>query len=180
MFNVNALSQSLHQQAEINRQTAERLERLDTPLYFELMHNLVVEFTRVTIEVKNTKMRVESIASRLEFNERRARALESVVMYKPAEESSRTERMDTSERNGPPERSNRPQSDGRLIDGRIVVRRFGPMCEQALKRHLEVAPEKRRRSPPRPVRHPPSKVKAQASAAVGGADAADDEAGRRQ
>jgi hypothetical protein len=113
VFNVNALSQSLHQQAEINRQTAERLERLDTPLYFELMHNLVVEFTRVTIEVKNTKMRVESIASRLEFNERRARALESVVMYKP-EESSRTERMDTSERSGPPERSNRPQSDGRF------------------------------------------------------------------
>ena len=31
-------------------------------------------------------MRVESLASRLEFNERRARALESVVVYKPSDD----------------------------------------------------------------------------------------------
>src|SRR5665811_423684 len=35
--------------------------------------------------VKNLKMRVESIASRLEFNERRARALEEAVVYKTVE-----------------------------------------------------------------------------------------------
>ena len=46
------------------------------------MHNLVLETTRLGIEVKNLKMRVESLTSRLEFNERRARALESVVVYK--------------------------------------------------------------------------------------------------
>ena len=40
------------------------------------------------IEVKNLKMRVESLASRLEFNERRARALESAVVYKPAVEQA--------------------------------------------------------------------------------------------
>ena len=51
-----------------------------------MLHNLVVETTRLGIEVKNLKMRVESLASRLEFNERRARALESVVVYKPATE----------------------------------------------------------------------------------------------
>ena len=34
------------------------------------------------IEVKNLKMRVESLSSRLEFNERRARVLESAVVYK--------------------------------------------------------------------------------------------------
>ncbi len=92
VFNANALSQSLHQQAEINRQTVERLERLETPLYYELLHNLVVEFTRATIEVKNTKMRVESLASRLEFNERRARALESVVVYKADEAMAASDR----------------------------------------------------------------------------------------
>jgi hypothetical protein len=48
------------------------------------MHNLVIETTRMSIEVKNLKMRMESLASRLEFNERRARALESVVVYKAA------------------------------------------------------------------------------------------------
>jgi len=54
-------------------------------LYYEVMHNLVVETTRMAIEVKNLKMKVESLTSRLEFNERRARALESVVVYKPSE-----------------------------------------------------------------------------------------------
>jgi len=92
VFNENALSQSLHQQSEINQQTVERLERLETPLYYELLHNLVVEFTRATIELKNTKMRVESLASRLEFNERRARALESVVVYKADEPPVASER----------------------------------------------------------------------------------------
>jgi hypothetical protein len=51
------------------------------------MHNLVLETTRLSIEVKNLKMRVESLTGRLEFNERRARALEAVVVYKPSEEA---------------------------------------------------------------------------------------------
>jgi len=50
------------------------------------MHNLVLEATRMGIEVKNLKMRVESLSSRLEFNERRARVLESAVVYKAPEQ----------------------------------------------------------------------------------------------
>jgi hypothetical protein len=89
-FNSNALAQSLHQQTIINRQTVDRLDAMENSLrqngelYYELLHNMVLELTRTTIEVKNAKMRVESIASRLEFNERRARALESAVVYRPA------------------------------------------------------------------------------------------------
>ena len=63
----------------------EAARRAIDQLYYELIHNLVVETTRLGIEVKNLKMRVESLSSRLEFNERRARALESVVVYKPAD-----------------------------------------------------------------------------------------------
>jgi hypothetical protein len=48
----------------------------------------VLEMTRLGIEVKNLKMRVESLASRLDFDERRARALESAVVYRPAGENS--------------------------------------------------------------------------------------------
>ena len=48
-----------------------------------MLHNLVLEPTRIGIEVKNLKMRVESLSSRLDFNERRARALEGVVQYRP-------------------------------------------------------------------------------------------------
>ena len=52
-------------------------------LSYEVLHNLVVELTRLGIEVKNLTMRVESLSSRLDFHERRARALEGVVQYRP-------------------------------------------------------------------------------------------------
>ncbi|MCX6545336.1 MAG: hypothetical protein NTV05_13125 [Acidobacteria bacterium] len=48
-----------------------------------LIHNVVVELTRLTVEVRSLKMRVESLSSRLDFNERRARALENVVQSRP-------------------------------------------------------------------------------------------------
>ena len=81
MINPNPLNQVLHQQAAINDYLIRRTAR--DVLVYEVLHNLVVEVTRSSIEVKNMKMRVESIASRLEFNERRARALEAVVQYRP-------------------------------------------------------------------------------------------------
>src|SRR5712692_147722 len=96
-FNPNPLIQALHIQSHLNTMNAERdaknesARRAMDQLYYELIHNLVIETTRLGIEVKNLKMRVESLTSRLEFNERRARALESVVAYKPSSEGG-TER----------------------------------------------------------------------------------------
>jgi hypothetical protein len=90
-FNPNPLIQALHIQSHLNTVYAEREARREAgrhgmdQLYYEVMHNLVLETTRMAIEVKNLKMRVESLTARLEFNERRARALESVVVYKPAD-----------------------------------------------------------------------------------------------
>jgi len=86
-FNPNPLIQALHIQSRVNTLNMERetvRQGLDE-LHFEVLHNLVVETTRLSIELKNLKMRVESLTSRLEFNERRARALESVVVYRPDE-----------------------------------------------------------------------------------------------
>jgi hypothetical protein len=80
-FNPNPLIQALHIQSGLNTRNARR-EELDT-LHYEVLHNLVLEMTRLGIEVKNLKMRVESMSSRLDFDERRARALEGVVMYRP-------------------------------------------------------------------------------------------------
>ena len=80
-FNPNPLIQALHIQSELNTRNAKR-EELDA-LNYEVIHNLVLELTRLGIEVKNLKMRVESMSSRLDFDERRARALEGVVMYRP-------------------------------------------------------------------------------------------------
>ena len=80
-FNPNPLIQALHIQSQLNTRNAQR-EELDS-LHYEVMHNLVVEITRLGIEVKNLKMRLESMSSRLDFDERRARALEGVVQYRP-------------------------------------------------------------------------------------------------
>ena len=98
-FNPNPLIRVLHMQSAINAHMAHLAEQypaaferirqklllrdeLDA-LNFEVLNNLVVEMTRVGIEVKNLKMRVESLSSRLDFDERRARALESAVQYRP-------------------------------------------------------------------------------------------------
>src|SRR5580765_310154 len=85
LFNPNPLIQALHIQADLNQRNAERWakrEQIDA-LNYEVIHNLVVEVTRNTLEVKSLKMRLESMASRLDFDERRARALEGVVQYRP-------------------------------------------------------------------------------------------------
>jgi hypothetical protein len=99
-INPNPIIHSLSMQGEINTQNSvrfdalveavqllqDRLHRQDAvrdALNYEVLHNLVLELTRVSIDVKNIKMRVESLSSRLEFDERRARALEGVVLYRP-------------------------------------------------------------------------------------------------
>ena len=77
-FNPTPVVEALHIQSRLN----ENYNQAEA-LYYELIHNLVLETTRLSIEVKNLKMRVESMSSRLDFDERRARALEGVVLYRP-------------------------------------------------------------------------------------------------
>lgn len=123
-FNPNPLIQALHIQSQLNTMYAERdadreaKRRGMDQLYYELIHNLVIELTRSGIELKNVKMRVESLASRLEFNERRARALESVVVYKaepgsqPPERGERQPRRDSVERPPAPAAAAVPETAG--------------------------------------------------------------------
>lgn len=92
-FNPNVLNQILHTQAQFNvdllKREARRKIEFDrsraewNSLYYEVLHNLVLETTRMGIEVQNLRMRVESLSSRLDFSERRVRALEGVVQYRP-------------------------------------------------------------------------------------------------
>ena len=74
---VQGTSRALSQVLAGNRARAE----LDV-LTYEVLNNLVVEMTRLAIDLKNHKMRVESVAARLDFDERRARALEEIVQYR--------------------------------------------------------------------------------------------------
>jgi hypothetical protein len=77
-FNPAPVVEALHIQSKLN----DSYNQAES-LYYELIHNLVLETTRLGIEVKNLKMHVESMSSRLDFDERRARALEGVVQYRP-------------------------------------------------------------------------------------------------
>ncbi|HEX6165070.1 MAG TPA: hypothetical protein VFZ31_17005 [Vicinamibacterales bacterium] len=93
MFNANTLHQVLHTQAQFNvdllKREARRKIEFDrsraewNSLYYEVLHNLVLETTRMGIEVQNLRMKLESLSSRLDFSERRVRALEGVVQYRP-------------------------------------------------------------------------------------------------
>jgi len=126
-FNPNPLIQALNIQSRLNASAAEREAKRDAAryafdqLHYEVMHNLVIETTRLGIEVKNQKMRLESLASRLEFNERRARALESVVAYKPTSEER------------PPQESRRDESrrdESRRDERRDETRRDEPRRDE--------------------------------------------------
>ena len=68
-FNPNPLIHVLHLQSGINARHAE-----STGISYELLYNLVLEMTRLSVEVKALAMRVESTASRVDFAERRGRA----------------------------------------------------------------------------------------------------------
>jgi hypothetical protein len=83
-FNPNPLIRVLNMQAALNGYYTRSIARISSreSLNVEVLNNLVVELTRVGIENRNLKMRVESLNTRLDFAERRARALEGVVQYK--------------------------------------------------------------------------------------------------
>ncbi len=102
-INLNSIVFALSRQSEINAWTlqllqqqtdlAERVtakfaarEELDA-LNYEVLNNLVVEMTRLSVDMKNHRSLVESVAGRLDFDERRARALESVVQSRSPQPS---------------------------------------------------------------------------------------------
>jgi hypothetical protein len=96
-FNPNPIILALHRQAQLNVEH-QRDRAAWNALYYEVLHNLVLETTRTGIEVKNLKMRVESLTSRLDFSERRVRALEGVVQYRPEAIRTRERRAERVER----------------------------------------------------------------------------------
>jgi hypothetical protein len=152
-FNPNRLIEALNIQSKLNAQQA-ALE----PLYYEVIHNLVLETTRLGIDVKNLKMRVESMSSRLDFDERRARALEGVVQYRPGAvaplqpptggeaRESRTNTEQAERRNRRRRRRGRRRPDDRM-DGRSGEGRGAPRSEQSGDRGLTPAEEMPRREP---------------------------------
>ena len=92
-FNPDPIILAMMRQAEINSRLLDLLDRVNAELErtgkkfaareeidalnYEVTSNLVTEMTQLAVDMKNHRMLVESVAGRLDFEERRARALES-------------------------------------------------------------------------------------------------------
>jgi len=84
LFNPAPLVAALQTQARINRESATRAaerERRQTEwnaLHYQVLQRLVTEVSRNSLEVQALVSRVEALTGRVDFNDRRVRALESV------------------------------------------------------------------------------------------------------
>ena len=84
-FNPTPLVQALNTQARLNREAAEREAERErrqaewNALHYELVQRLVVEVSRVAIDTQALSMRIESLAAKVDFNERRVRSIENAM-----------------------------------------------------------------------------------------------------
>jgi hypothetical protein len=85
LFNPNPLIRALHLQAELNVEAAARDAARDrrqaewNALHYKIIHRLVTEVSRVSLDVQALSARVESLGSRVDFNDRRVRAMEGTM-----------------------------------------------------------------------------------------------------
>src|SRR5688572_19763779 len=83
LFNPAPVVSALQAQGRLNRAAAARateLERRQTEwnaLHYQIVQRLVTEVSRASIETQALSQRVEALAARVDFNDRRVRALES-------------------------------------------------------------------------------------------------------
>ena len=88
-FNPATIVEALHKQAEINAAAAEReidQERQQAEwnaLHFELLQRMVTEVSRLSIDMQALSMRIESLSTKVDFNERRVRAIENPHATRP-------------------------------------------------------------------------------------------------
>ena len=84
-FNPNPLIQAMHTQTRINQaaraREAERERRQAewNALHYEILQRVVMEISRTSLEGQGLSMRVESLAAKVDFNERRVRGIENTV-----------------------------------------------------------------------------------------------------
>jgi hypothetical protein len=84
-FNPTPLIQALNTQARLNKEAAareaerERRQAEWNALHYELLQRVVTEVSRIAIDTQALSMRVESLAAKVDFNERRVRSIENSV-----------------------------------------------------------------------------------------------------
>jgi hypothetical protein len=84
-FNPNPLIHALNTQARLNKEAAardverERQQAEWNALHYDILQRLVTEVSRVSIETQSLALRVESLSTKVDFNDRRVRSLENSV-----------------------------------------------------------------------------------------------------
>ena len=82
MFNPTPIAHALALQSRLNTEIAAREAERDrrqaewNALHYEILQRLALEVSRGSIESQNLLLRVESLASKVDFNERRVRSME--------------------------------------------------------------------------------------------------------
>ncbi len=96
-FNPNPLISALSRQADLNR------------YYVLLLHNLAQELTRANLELTNLKARLRTLGIRVDFQGKREKTMEQVVLERDSREprplAARSDRPEPSERQERGERS---------------------------------------------------------------------------
>ena len=81
-FNPTPIAHALAQQSRMNTELAARELERDrrqaewNALHYEILQRLAVEVSRASVDAQNLSLRVESLAAKLDFNERRVRTME--------------------------------------------------------------------------------------------------------
>jgi hypothetical protein len=127
-FNPTPVTHALHLQSRLN----EYFLAARNDLTYEVLHNLVVELTRLGIENRNLKMRLESLAGRLEFHERRARSLEGAVQFRQPPTPARPDSTEGSEADAERSGRKRRRRRGRRRPSGAGVEGAQPMTATAI------------------------------------------------
>ena len=84
-FNPNPLIRALNVQARLNAEALKREAERDqrqaewNALHYELLQRVVSEVAKVSLEVQSFGLRVESLSTKVDFNERRVRGIEGAM-----------------------------------------------------------------------------------------------------
>ncbi len=84
-FNPNPLIQALHAQARLNTETAQRESEQAqrqaewNALHYELLQRMITEISQLSLEAQSLVLRVESLSTKVDFNERRVRGIEGML-----------------------------------------------------------------------------------------------------
>jgi hypothetical protein len=125
MFNPTPIAHALAVQSRLNAEIAAREAERDrrqaewNALHFEILQRLALEVSRGSLEAQSLALRVESLATKVDFNERRVRTMEGAQVRSRPTETAQAPQAATS----PPAEAPPPSPQGPAPSGEAPRRR---------------------------------------------------------